>query len=167
MFRKPVLLLIALGALAVPAVAQAALQTDATVQFGAVGSNPPAVEDQIDPSGVNFLDQGTVTFNVDGFHQPLLYPVDDGETVGQAHKRLLDRATARRAAGINRMVTTTAPGVLDADAEAFDFSWISSGAPGVSAVSPSLATGKYIMLCNIASHFQDFDMFGVVHVHGE
>jgi hypothetical protein len=83
---------------------------DGSVQFGFAPGNPPvppaeaaAIEDKIYPANggpamteltapLPITAGGTVTFNLDGLHQPLVYRLHNGETVADAIATLQARA---------------------------------------------------------------------------
>lgn len=175
MLRKGLLLAGTLTLIAVPSFALAG-QPDASVQFGAEGAvTDPAVEDHIYPGARAIDANGAVTFHVDGVHQPLLYKLHDGESLDEAHTKLEARASEvqgttprRRMAGVGQFAA--APGVdsLTAADQAFGFTYLSDRqvAPPLvgTAEAKDLLSGKYIMLCNVRVHYQNFDMFGLVNV---
>ena len=176
MLRKALLIAGTLTLIAVPSYALATNQPEASVQFGAEGAvTDPAVEDHIYPGARAIDANGTVNFNVDGVHQPLLYRLHDGESLDEAHTKLEARASElqgttprRRMAGAGQFAAAVGIDSLTAADRAFGFTYLSGQQvppPVVQTVSAtSLISGKYIMLCNVRVHYQNFDMFGLVNV---
>lgn len=166
----------ALAMFTVPSIAQAVVQPNGTVQFGAEGAvADAAVEDHIYPSARTIAAQGTMTFNVDGVHQPLLYKLHPGESLDEAHARLEARASElqgttarRRMAGLGQFAAATGPDTLTAADREFGFTYLSDRQVPPAVVAPtstsSLDSGRYIMLCNVRAHYQNLDMFGLVNV---
>jgi len=182
MLKKALVVIGTSTLVAVPSVALAVNQPAASVQFGAEGApTDPAVEDKIYPGARAVDANGTLTFDVDGVHQPLLYKLRDGESLDEAHARLEARASEvvvnsqgvtiprRRMAGVGQFATAAGSDSLTAGDQAFGFTYLSGQqvAPAVvqSVSANDLSSGKYIMLCNVRGHYQIFDMFGLVNVH--
>jgi hypothetical protein len=166
----------ALALIAAAPIAQAAVEPNSAVQFGAQGVvADAAVEDHIYPAARTIAAQGTMTFNVDGVHQPLLYRLDTGESLDEAHAKLEARAAElqsttarRRMAGLGQFAAATGPDSLTAADREFGFTFLGERQVPPAVVAPfsttSLDSGRYIMLCNVRAHYQTFDMFGLVNV---
>jgi len=163
---------------------------DGSVQFGFPGAGVPVgpVEDQIYPApgGLPPMTEltaplpitagGTVTFNVDGPHQPLVYRLHNGETVEAAIDTLQTRANEaipnpngplplrrQRMAGQDPFpsspptpIDATVADELTAADRDFGFRYLSETkvppANTVPVTSPPLGAGTYIMLCNFRAH---------------
>jgi len=163
----------------------AADKVDGSVQFGAVGNQAPAIEDKIYPANggaamteltpLPITAGGTVTFNLDGPHQPLVYRLQDGESVSQAIDRLNLRAgealpnpsggapvPRRRMAGQDPFLapppaTASASDKLTSADRDFGFRYLSDVKAVANNVtpntSPPLGAGTYILLCNVKAHY--------------
>jgi hypothetical protein len=160
----------------VPAAARATAPENTTVQFGAVGQAPPPVENSITPSALHIRPGGTVTFNVDGFHQPLAYRLRFHESFEQAFARLDARVDEtddngllrRRMAGQDTFVALPAETPPAADQltlrdlfSGYLFLGPDKVPPPIvtQVVSPPALPGRYILLCNVPSHYK-FDFEG-------
>ena len=118
---------------------------------------------------------GTVTFNVDGFHQPLAYRLRPGESYEEAFARLDARVDdtdstglpRRRMAGQETFVAPI-PGA-PATPDRLTLRDVLSGYVYLSptkvpppvveqVVSPPALPGRYLLLCNVPAHYKfDFD----------
>jgi len=119
-----------------------------------------------DLTDVNVQQGGSLTFDVDGFHQPLLYRLSKDESYEAAYGKLdaIARTSSRMASG------TTALTEADTD-KGFRYlghllptggvTFLSTGAMRKTMGDP----GDYIALCNIAGHYKNFGMRTRVHVH--
>jgi len=145
--KTGILLVAVLGAL-VPALALA-LPQQATMQFGRpnLGSGClfPCVDDQsfhavdrVSPGAVAISAGGTVNFNVQGFHQVAIY------SSGVAPKDI--------------DVNGPFPFVNDPTSLLF------LGAPGANASYTFANPGKYLVICNVAPHFEEAQQWGWVQV---
>jgi hypothetical protein len=160
-----------IAAAAAPA-AQATGAEDATVQFGAVGQGATAaIENSITPSALHIRPGGTVTFNVDGFHQPVAYRLRLGESFAEAFARLdarVDDTDAngllrRRMAGQDTFVAPDAGAPPSADRltlrdllSGYVFLGPTKVPPPFvgTVVSRPAPSGRYVLLCNVPSHYK-------------
>jgi plastocyanin len=136
--------------IALPVVALAAPPSSATVAFGSPdhgsGCNFPCVDDasfhsvdQVVPGAVAISAGGTVTFDVEGFHQVAIYAA--GTTVKDVEPDPL-----------------AFPFVNDPDGRIF------LGGPTADASFTFAEPGKYLVICNIAPHFEEAQMWAWIQV---
>jgi plastocyanin len=162
---------------AVAPAAQATVPETTTVQFGAVGTGATSViENSVTPSALHIRPGGTVTFNVDGFHQPVAYRLRLGESFEEAFARLDARVADTDANGVMRLRmagqdTFVAPDPMappTADRLTLrdllsGYLWLSATKPrpGLveTVVSPPAPPGRYVLLCNVPRHYK-FDVDG-------
>jgi hypothetical protein len=155
------------------AAAPAARATDAenaTVQFGAVGRGAtPAIENSITPSALHIRHGGTVTFNVDGFHQPVAYRLRFGESFAEAFSRLDARVDDTDANGFQRQrmagqdtfvapdpMAPPSPDRLTLRDLLSGYVFLGSTKPPLvgAVVSPPAPPGRYVLLCNVTNHYK-------------
>ena len=148
-FVIPTYLLLAVSLLA-PVVSFAAPPSSATMQYGSPnhgsGCNFPCQDDasfhsvdRIIPGAVAISTGGSVTFHVDGFHQVAIYALG-----------------------------TTAKDI-EPNPAAFPFVEDPVGRLALGGVGSDLTftfdqPGKYLVICNIAPHFEESNMWGWVQV---
>ena len=153
---KRVALAVVLGVLAVPAIVAAAPDGSATVKFGneATGSPFPPPDhdrsfnayDSLVPRTVAISAGGSVTYTMEGFHQPMVYEPgttpDDIDIVGP--EPFVNETDGLVAAGpLNVPPATT--------------TWTTP--PGTFS-----EPGRYLVLCNFMPHFAFARMYGWVIV---
>jgi len=146
---------IAATALAVPAIVVAGPGSSATPPYGNAKAGspfPPAEhdssfngEDNIFPRTVVISAGGTVTFDVDGFHQAAAY---------RAGTTPEDIAVPAFPPESNIFVN-------DADGRVF---LGPVGAPSTTGAGTFATPGKYLMICNVTPHFAFAKMYGWVIV---
>ena len=150
---------VVLGVLAVPTAVLALPDDSATVRFGNPGAGTtfpppdghdasPNAQDNLIPRTVNIVRGGTVTYEIDGFHQPAIY--EPGTTPSDITVRpfpafeFVDDPDGRIVGGLGPL--NFPPGTQ---------SW----------ESPALTQpGKYLVLCNFTPHFAFVNMYGWVNV---
>lgn len=142
-------LLVAAGALGAPAVGLAGPPDSATMLFGrpdlGSGCNFPCTDDasfhavdKIQPGSVAISVGGTVNFDVEGFHQVAVFPVGT---------RPMDVESAGPFPFVN------------------DPSSVVLGPPTLDTQMTFDEPGKYLVICNIAPHFEGSAMWGYISVH--
>jgi hypothetical protein len=151
-------------ALVVPAVL-AVPGTGATVRFGNddVGSSfPPITEHDnsgngkfnLIPRTVTIAAGGSVTYDIlirFGIHQPAVYEAGTkpGDIVPEGPFPFVNDTTGRIVGGLGDAVAAPAPGV---------------SATGTWTTPALTEPGRYLVLCNFAPHFTEFDMYGWINV---
>ena len=148
-------LAIGAAALAVPAIVVAGPGSNATTTFGNVKAGspfPPAEhdssfngEDNIIPRTVVISAGGSVTFNIDGFHQAAVYRA--GTTP----------------ADITVPAFPPESNIFVNDPEGRVFLG-PVGAPSTTGAGTFSTPGKYLMICNVTPHFAFAKMYGWVIV---
>jgi plastocyanin len=141
---------VAVTILALPAIGFAALPSSATMQYGqdrGSGCNPPDcfddqsfhADDRIIPGAVSIAAGGTVFFDVQGFHQVAIYaPGTKPKDITPAGF-FVDDPTNR--------INDPLPPPTQSVSFTFD------------------QPGKYLVICNVAPHFEEAQMWGWVQVN--
>lgn len=154
--------LVVVAVLAVPTAVLAVPEDSATVRFGNPGAGsfvPDEVEngsfnaqDNLIPRTVNIGRGGTVTYDIDGFHQPMIYaPGTQPSDIDVPIFNPADPAT---------LFVNESEGLIDDGDGPLNFP------PGTQSwESPELTQpGKYLVLCNFTPHFAFANMYGWVNV---
>ena len=167
--RVWIAVVVALGAGAALPAAQAQAGENVTVQFGAPGSGTPdqPIENSIAPAELRIQPGDRVTFNVDGFHQPVAYRLRFGESFEEAYARLDARAAQTDADGLARQRMAGQDTFVIGPAEPdrltlldvlsrYVFLGPTKPVPllKTSVTSPPALPGRYVLLCNVRFHYQ-------------
>jgi plastocyanin len=160
---------VALGAVVVLPAAQAQAWENVPIQFGDPSAPTVPQQNSIAPAELRIHPGDTVTFNINGFHQPLAYRLRFGESFEEAFARLDARADQINAAGLQRQwlagedtfVTPITPppdrlSLLDV-LSGYVFLGPTKVPPplvNASVTSPPALPGRYVLLCNVRSHYR-------------
>ena len=127
--------------LAVPSVSIAGPPDSATMVFGRPDLGDSQARNKIEPGAVAISAGGTVTFVMDGFHQVAIYQpgVNPTDIV----------PTGNRVNDPNGLIFTGDPAAPGMSEDVYTFN----------------EPGKYLVICNVTSHFVNAQMWGWVIVN--